>query len=151
MLPPKKAFGNCKQLGGFHLRITMTNTELELYRRQLRVRQNRNIDESHLTDKALVTSSGQASGLVPLSIYRHDLATKTFEQQIVKEVAAALDRIELGTFGYCEECGKTIPVGRLEVLPYTRFCVECARKPQRGPPQAGNPFREADYPSEFQV
>jgi RNA polymerase-binding transcription factor DksA len=133
----------------------MTNAELELYRRQLRVRQNRNTDESHLNDKALVTSSGQASGLasglVPLSIYRHDLATKTFEQQIMKEVAAALDRIELGTFGCCEECGKTIPVGRLEVLPYTRFCVECARKPQRGPPKDGDPFREADYPSKFQT
>ena len=108
----------------------MTNTELELYRRQLRVRQNRNIDESHLTDKALGTSSGQASNLPPVSAHFPDLATKTFEQQFMEEVTAALERIEKGTFGCCEECGKAIPVGRLEVLPYTRFCVECVWKLQ---------------------
>jgi DnaK suppressor protein len=151
MLPPKRAFGYCKEKGGFHLRITMTNTELELYRRQLQVRQNRTIDKSHLTDIALGTPSGQESGLPPVSIQIHDPGPKTFEQQFMEEVAAALDRIEIGTFGCCEECGKAISVRRLDVLPYTRFCVECARKPQRGPPKDGYPFREADYQSEFQV
>jgi RNA polymerase-binding transcription factor DksA len=129
----------------------MTNTELELYQRQLRVRQNRNINESHLLAKALGTSSGQASGLPPITTQFPALATKTFEQQFMKEVAAALDRIEKGTFGSCEECGKTIPVGRLQVLPYTRYCVECAWKLQKGPPKDGDPFRKADYPSVFQV
>jgi len=102
----------------------MTNTELEVYRQQLRVRQNRNIGESHLTDKTLGTAGGQAS-VAPVPIRIPDLATNTFEQQFMEEVTAALDRIEKGTFGCCEECSKTIPVERLEVLPYTRFCVEC--------------------------
>src|ERR1700692_3847055 len=92
----------------------MTNTELETFRRRLLVRHNRTIDQAHLP------------------IHISDIVTNTFEQQFKEEVAAALERIDQGTFGCCEECGKTIPVGRLEVLPYTRSCVECARKPQRG-------------------
>ena len=41
------------------------------------------------------------------------------------ELAAALERIEEGTFGKCEKCGQEIPVERLEALPSTRLCVSC--------------------------
>ena|SRR5271165_1838279 len=101
----------------------MTNTELEEYRRQLQVRQNRYFDTSQ---RALGTPGGQASVSLPTP----DFATNTFQQQLMEEVTAALDRIEKGTFGCCEECGTTIPVGRLEVLLCTRFCVECVWKLQ---------------------
>jgi DnaK suppressor protein len=109
----------------------MTNTELEVYQRQLRVRQNRHIDDSHLTDKALGMSGDEASVSLPAApVHILDLATTTFEQQFLEEVTAALERIEKGTFGCCEECGKAIQVRRLEFLPYTRFCVECVWKLQ---------------------
>lgn len=55
-------------------------------------------------------------------------ATNTFKKQFLEEATAALNRIEKGTFGCCEECGKTIPVGRLEVLPYTRFLRRMRKK-----------------------
>ena len=48
-----------------------------------------------------------------------------------KEITDALERINQGTFGKCEECGGTIPKGRLQALPYTRHCVACARKIQQ--------------------
>ncbi len=48
------------------------------------------------------------------------------EQYIVAEVRAALARIENGSFGKCENCGKAIAPARLEAIPYTRYCVECA-------------------------
>jgi RNA polymerase-binding transcription factor DksA len=71
-------------------------------------------------------TSGQARvSLPPMQNNSPDLATIAFEQQFMDEVTAALERIEKGTFGCCEECGKTIAVGRLEVLPYSRFCIEC--------------------------
>jgi RNA polymerase-binding transcription factor DksA len=53
------------------------------------------------------------------------------EEQVLKEIAAAWDRIDQGTFGFCEECRKEIPQARLLVLPYTSHCVECAREVQR--------------------
>lgn len=43
------------------------------------------------------------------------------------KVEHALTRIDAGSYGICERCGEPIPVARLEVLPYTTFCVECSR------------------------
>ena len=39
----------------------------------------------------------------------------------------ALGRIDAGTYGRCEECGEMIAKPRLQALPYTRHCIECAR------------------------
>ena len=41
--------------------------------------------------------------------------------------AAALSRIEAGTYGYCAACGNRIAHGRLSVMPETVYCVSCRR------------------------
>lgn len=45
---------------------------------------------------------------------------------LLAQVDEALGRIEAGVYGICEGCGKRIPVARLEALPYTKLCVDCA-------------------------
>lgn len=40
---------------------------------------------------------------------------------------AALERMDTGTYGVCSQCGKAIPVQRLEVLPYALTCITCAQ------------------------
>ncbi|MFG1923290.1 TraR/DksA family transcriptional regulator [Cryptosporangium sp. NPDC048952] len=45
----------------------------------------------------------------------------------IEEIDAALERIELGTYGSCVRCGTTIPGERLEFRPYAAACVPCAR------------------------
>jgi RNA polymerase-binding transcription factor DksA len=52
------------------------------------------------------------------------------EADVLGEVTAALARIEAGTFGRCEGCGKPIARTRLDALPYARQCIECARTPR---------------------
>jgi DnaK suppressor protein len=47
------------------------------------------------------------------------------ERGKLMEVDEALDRIENGAFGMCEECGEPIAVKRLEVVPDARYCIEC--------------------------
>jgi len=54
------------------------------------------------------------------------------EEFILKAVRAAVKRIELGTFGSCLACEDLIPPRRLEVLPYTSYCVECQVKLEKG-------------------
>lgn len=49
------------------------------------------------------------------------------ERYLLAEIGAALDRIEKGTFGVCESCGRGIARARLDALPYARHCVACAR------------------------
>ena len=50
------------------------------------------------------------------------------ERLIGEMVADALRRIDAGTFGRCTNCGREIAGERLNALPYTPFCVDCARK-----------------------
>lgn len=47
------------------------------------------------------------------------------EQQLV-DVNHALLKLKTGDFGYCEKCGDDIATARLEALPFTRFCIQCA-------------------------
>ena len=49
----------------------------------------------------------------------------------VAEVEAALERVEDGTYGVCEQCGGPIGEARLEALPATRTCITCAARPRR--------------------
>jgi DnaK suppressor protein len=41
----------------------------------------------------------------------------------LRDVEAAIERLEAGTYGICERCGNPIEAARLEALPATRFCI----------------------------
>lgn len=42
------------------------------------------------------------------------------------EIAAALERVDAGSYGICVNCGKRIAAGRLEARPSTDVCIGCA-------------------------
>jgi len=42
------------------------------------------------------------------------------------EIDNALQRLDLGSYGVCEECGQPIPDGRLEAMPFATACIGCA-------------------------
>ncbi|WP_329271448.1 TraR/DksA family transcriptional regulator [Streptomyces pseudovenezuelae] len=54
-------------------------------------------------------------------------AQKDTVRRVLAEVEAAVARVQDGTYGVCLTCSKPIPVERLEILPYTPFCVPCQR------------------------
>src|SRR5512145_323532 len=47
------------------------------------------------------------------------------DREKLNEITEALRRIEDGSYGYCEECGERIGIGRLKAMPFTQLCVEC--------------------------
>ena len=68
-----------------------------------------------------------------------DTATATFDreledgleegaQQTIVDVKAALARIEDGSFGTCEVCGKPIGAARLAAIPWARLCIDDQRR-----------------------
>jgi DnaK suppressor protein len=76
-----------------------------------------------------------------------DSGTETFEmeknvslrEQVddeLQEIEVAFQRLQRGTYGTCQACGKPIGDERLEAMPATRFCVEDQAKAER---QAGFP------------
>jgi len=54
------------------------------------------------------------------------------ERQLLQMVEAALTRIHEGTFGQCISCGDEINPKRLEAVPWTRHCIECQEKLEKG-------------------
>jgi DnaK suppressor protein len=60
-----------------------------------------------------------------------DYALEENSEELLAEIDAALTRIEDGTYGICEGCGKPIDEDRLEAIPWTRFCIDDARKRSR--------------------
>jgi DnaK suppressor protein len=72
-----------------------------------------------------------------------DVGTDAFEQEltlnllgnekdVLEQIDAALERIEEGTYGRCEECGLAIAKARLDALPYAALCVKCASRQEAG-------------------
>jgi DnaK suppressor protein len=119
----------------------MTDSEREGFRRQLRTLADRlQGDVSDLSKEALRRAGGEASGgLSNTPFHTADLGTDNFEQemstsllenqdQILTDIAAALRRMENGTYGKCEVCGKEIPKQRLQAAPHTPYCIDCARE-----------------------
>lgn len=54
-----------------------------------------------------------------------DLALSAQARAEVVEIDVALDKIDEGTYGVCDKCGKSIPKARLEVIPWAALCVNC--------------------------
>lgn len=50
------------------------------------------------------------------------------ERRLIRKIQAALQRIESGVYGICEECGEDIGVPRLKARPVTRLCINCKGK-----------------------
>lgn len=88
-------------------------------------------------------------GDVGSEVYTQELNATLLENEthIREEVEAAIARLDAGTFGSCEACGKAIGVERLEALPYVRHCVGCAAKLQSGAPVNLNTGRPGSWQS----
>ena len=57
-----------------------------------------------------------------------ELRIRDRERKLILKIKEALARIEEGTFGTCEECGKEISEERLKARPVTTLCIECKTK-----------------------
>ncbi|RJO66242.1 MAG: RNA polymerase-binding protein DksA [Myxococcales bacterium] len=47
------------------------------------------------------------------------------ERKLILKLKDALNRIEAGTYGYCEICGEPIPASRLTARPEATVCIDC--------------------------
>jgi len=56
------------------------------------------------------------------------LNRNTLDIKLLREVQAALRRIEQGAYGVCYECEEPISVKRLDAVPWAKFCVSCQER-----------------------
>ncbi|MCD4685653.1 MAG: TraR/DksA family transcriptional regulator [Anaerolineae bacterium] len=69
--------------------------------------------------------------------HQADDATAVYDQTVnastikavrtrLRQIKEALARVEAGTYGVCDNCGREIDIARLEAIPYTWLCLRCA-------------------------
>jgi DnaK suppressor protein len=79
-----------------------------------------------------MTYGSQAAAASQVFEQQRDLALRDRATAQMALVDDALARLDDGTFGACVRCGKPIPPGRLEALPWAAFCIDCQRIVDRG-------------------
>lgn len=110
----------------------MEQQKLEYFRKLL-LEQRRQATEDLETERATarqgddgVEDSGDMSELDLDRSTSLDLATR--ESQLIEEIDAALLRIDNGTYGQCDRCGRPIDEERLKAMPTARYDAECQEK-----------------------
>jgi len=114
-------------------RVTMTNNELNAFRRALRNCQaelgNRNGNREALT---IETSPDELDRIQHAS--DRDFALGNLERNSgrLREVRSALGRVDAGTFGICIGCEENINPRRLAAVPWASLCIVCQQAADRG-------------------
>ncbi|HWC32862.1 MAG TPA: TraR/DksA C4-type zinc finger protein, partial [Actinomycetota bacterium] len=52
-------------------------------------------------------------------------------RDLIDQITRAMGRIDEGTYGTCERCGKPIDAARLKALPHALLCMDCKRREER--------------------
>ena len=60
-----------------------------------------------------------------------ELNIASSENERIRLVEEALEKIEDGTYGDCISCEGKINIERLKAVPYARLCIECARESEK--------------------
>jgi RNA polymerase-binding protein DksA len=113
----------------------MDKNKLQKFKRLL-LKKRSQILERYLkkeeTEKVLTEQSAEPRDLeeyANITITEEILAQLSdVEIEILKAIDDALERIQNGTFGICEVCGKEIEEERLEAVPWTTLCIQHARE-----------------------
>ncbi|MFI2213517.1 TraR/DksA family transcriptional regulator [Streptomyces sp. NPDC020141] len=61
----------------------------------------------------------------------HELSLAANAREMLEQTERALQRLEAGTYGVCENCGKPIGKARMQAFPRATLCVECKQKQER--------------------
>jgi RNA polymerase-binding protein DksA len=74
-----------------------------------------------------MTYGSQAAAATHVFEQQRDLALRDRARLQLEQVDHALSRLDDGTYGRCASCGRPISPERLEAIPWTPVCIDCAR------------------------
>ncbi|CAL9612649.1 TraR/DksA family transcriptional regulator [Streptomyces sp. enrichment culture] len=95
------------------------------------------IDSSERSLQGMMRDSGDGAGddeadTGSKNITReHELALAATAREVLTQTERALERLDAGTYGLCENCGKPIGKARMQAFPRATLCVECKQKQER--------------------
>lgn len=115
----------------------MDKVEMRMFRDRLLSLRDRLSSQLGMVEEAIPQHITDPGGISSLPTHPADQDAEGVEKEIVvakaevgtiREIDDAIQRIDDGTFGQCQQCGRPIAPERLAAIPYTPYCVECARQ-----------------------
>ena len=86
---------------------------------------------ARLGDAVAEAGDDEADASSKLFEREHELAITRNSRELLEQTEHAIARIEAGTYGVCESCGKPIGKARLLAFPRATLCVECKQRQER--------------------
>jgi len=97
---------------------------------------------NHASDTLMKSQKDISGDMSGYGLHMADVASDNYERdfnlgivskerRIVMDIDAALKRIDEGTYGVCQMCGKPITKSRLKAIPYARYSKKCQEKMEK--------------------
>jgi len=121
----------------------LTKKEIEEFEARLHAERTELAEQlTTIEDQTFATTQSDLSGDVGVDDESADAGTATFEREkelsieqnvrdLLQKIDRALKRIDAGTYGICERCGKPIEKARIKALPYVDLCIKDAQAQSR--------------------
>jgi DnaK suppressor protein len=121
----------------------MSKNELAKYRTALEAKKAEIAASLRNRDDIAIEKTADAIDEVQLAGER-ELAIRNLDREsiLLRNVRAALARIEDGSFGTCLHCEEEINVKRLNAVPWAPFCIRCQEAADRNEFEAGERFQQ---------
>jgi len=107
----------------------LNQRQLKSFRELLSGRRQELLDEADRTVNGMTDSKENFPEPADRAALESDrnalLRIRDRERKLISKIDSALQRIEDGTYGICEECGEPIGVERLKARPVTTLCIDC--------------------------
>jgi DnaK suppressor protein len=110
----------------------MSNININEFRKVLETRQRELLAGTSDRDEILIQNAAEDFDRLQQQLNR-EVAIRNLdrESKLLKDVRAALARIEDGSFGICLRCEEEIPNKRLKAVPWAAYCVPCMETIER--------------------
>ncbi|MBW1720640.1 MAG: RNA polymerase-binding protein DksA [Deltaproteobacteria bacterium] len=110
----------------------LTEERMEYFKHILRQRLDQLLGEATKTVNGMVGMNEKFPDPSDRATMESDrafsLRIKDRERKLIAKIKEALERIDNGTYGICEECEEEISEKRLEARPVTTLCIECKKR-----------------------
>ncbi len=114
----------------------MRTRELQQFKKQLQAMRAELVQSARLEDEE--SQKGDPADLASMDRQRElGIRIRERNRNLRGLIDDALERIEDGEYGECQDCGDQIPIGRLKIRPFATRCVTCQSRRERGRPRGG--------------
>ncbi len=117
--------------------VRMSKRDLEKYRRLLLEKKNtlsRDLAKTRNAEEETIEESTQDIADKAVSSYTREFlySLSDVDRNTLLQIDQSLERIEVGVYGQCRNCGAPISEKRLNAVPWAQLCVDCQELSEKG-------------------